>query len=54
VCQQKGLARRVPGQCWNEPGDKKYNPGPDEMNQDHGHVKGFQTKLSCRSKLLKP
>ena len=36
--QQKDPDCLVPSLCWNEPDDKKYNPSPHEMDQDHGHV----------------
>jgi len=40
--QQKDPVRRVPNQRWNELDDKKYNPNPHEMNQDHDHVGDFR------------
>ena len=47
--QKKDSARRDPGQYWNEPSDKRYNPSPHALSLGHGHAQGFQTKLLRRS-----
>tara|TARA_Y100001960_G_scaffold54009_1_gene55302 strand:+ start:441 stop:578 length:138 start_codon:yes stop_codon:yes gene_type:complete len=44
VFQQEYQARRVQGQRWPEPNDKKYNRSRHEMNQGHGHAEGCQIK----------